>query len=480
MVTKKTKEFLHLLNSVNPKELFDIEEELNHAAAEEDDQELVNSIHVVRNIIKKINAGTNAQAVIRNGINEIIQDSYSDNFVFSKKSLHAVLSDQEAKHIIDKQEQVYNILERLEEHVSGKEIDEAVHIFSSLVNIISQICTRRSNGLISVRVQLDDFFRLHENNGSLKPEYKRTVHLQFSPEEVTAMQMQMPELKKDDPMARFFTYILHHACDIVRFNEMTGYLLLIMSSYFLDKLQDDEKLLEYTERHEHAASALNKAVEDLCEVEQIIFKHLEQYPVLTQFPRYVRALINDKLGLPCIESPDYLSKKIYSLKDEYSRVQSTVAFDFNRLHPVQRTLFVRQKAVLNLQKDIINHLHQKQKDDIDAVKKELDEITRLIETRSADVNQDSIEFENLISQKRLIEKKIEESRRRLDVLRSQFSLIDIQQKLIQDAIERTQTQTTATDPPGIPKRIAPKPNATTAKKKTHGMVNPKKLQRGRR
>lgn len=476
---EKTKQFIKMLQSIDKEELLELEQDLNEVIDDTDDPELINTVQVVRRIIKRINSGGDFQKAIRDGVHDIVHQNYQDHFVFSKKHLAGILTNQEQESLSEKQNQIYGILDSLQDTVSGNSIKEATHVFTTILDIVSQICTRKSDGIISVKIRLDEFFRLYEGEGRLKPEYKRVVNLHFSPEEVTAMQMRMPEMKKDDPMTRFFTHVLYQAYDIVRFNEMTGNLLIIMSGYFIEKIaEDDEKLDEFISRNEKVAAALNKAVEDLCDVEDKINAHLKANPILTDFPKYIRALFNQRLGLYSDELPEILVKKIALSKEEYSRIRSTVAFDFDLLPSVQHGIFARQNSVLELQKDVVTHLHEKQEEEIASVKKELDRINQHIETRSKELVEGSPEYNELMNKKRLIEKRIEESRRRMDVLRSQFSLIDLQKTMVNDAIKRSQAANQTTAKARQPKVIRPTEKGTP-KKKSIGMVNPKKLDRGR-
>ncbi len=484
MVSEKTKKFIELLNRVDKDELVEIDQDLSEAVEETDDEELVNTYQVMRRIIKRINSGKHFQNVIRDGVHDVVQQSYKNQEVFGKKSVTHFLSNQDDTRIQEKRKQIYEILNNLDERVSGENMEEATAVFTTIMDILSQICTQRTDGVISIRIRLDEFFSLYEGDGKLKPEYKREVNLMFSPEEITAMQIQLPSLKKDDPMANFFTAVLDQAYDVVKFNEMTGNLLLVMSKYFIENSKGEterekELIAEFKERLERLEVAMMKAIEDLCEAEKKVNRHLDERQILSQLPRLLRALINIRLGFPGGESAVAIVKKIAGAKEEYSRARSAVAFDFDLLPSLQHNVHLRQSTVLNLQKDVICYMQDKQEQEMQTIEKELNQIVKDIETNSQQLKPGTPEYKDMMHKKELLQKRIEQARRKRDVLRCQNHLVDVHKTMIADAIQRYQVNQKEVSDKIIAhrKRAVTKKTAPKEKKKSQGMVNPKRLTR---
>lgn len=487
MVSKKTRQFINMIKNLDPSELEEVEQDLSEAVQDSDDMELLDTYHIVRNIIQKINKGGAAQEVIRDGVYEAVKDSYQDRNVFQNKS--AEFEQDEEFLIESKRKEIRDILDRMDEHIQGDSIEDATNAFTTMLDILSQFCMKRTQGVISIRAKLDDFFRLNEYGGKLSSDHHREVSMMFSPEEILAMQMRIPNFEDDDPMKRFFTLILDQAFDVVRFNELSGNLLLFMSQYFLDKLvgdgfRDSVALSDFQARHNRVKLALDKSIEALCDGERVVNNHLRDRPVLKELPRQLRGLINIKIGLAPPEDANEYVGKIKQHLEEYGRARSAVTFDFNLLPALQHDVRVKHSAILSLQKDIMEFMTKAQEEEMNQVKNELSRILDEIETNSQNLKPGSPEYEELMKKKANVQKRVEESRRRLDVMRCQQQMVHVQRTMLADAMKRYKKheamlqETSEKIIQNRKVRLKSNPNYNKPKKKVTGMVNQKKPTRG--
>jgi len=425
-------------------DIFALEREMSEAGEESLSQDEKEKYKVVRNIVEKIEAGGAPQEVVRDAIFEAVKSSFKDVLVFGDEEDNDDSNvDSGAEIIKQKRGELYEILDNMDQHIAGKSIEEVSAFFMSLLDIQSQLCMQKTEGVITVKARLFNFFSLPDKE-DISPALRQEISLIFTPEEVSAMRMKLPELPSDNPMKPFFTMVLDQAYDVLQYSEMTGNLLLEMTNYFLIKLNENghsenPKVLDFQERHDRCRISLRKSLEDLHSVEIVIQKHLKDRPVLLDLPKALRSLIQIKIGLLDSSSTPAILQKVKSLLGDYSRARSAVAFDFNRLPSYQHGgVRLRQSVILNLQKDTLKFAGEQMEQEFRTVKAEMDKMLAEIETQSETLDPNSPEFENLMKKKEQIQNKLETQRRKLDVVRSQQSLVDVQHQMVGEAIQRYQ------------------------------------------
>ena len=422
-------------------------EKIFQAAEEEyeEEQEKVEEIaddseHLTNTLISQIEKGGNIQEALRDVIHNTVKDSYNDEEAFADGGEKAVDS---VKAIKGKQKEIYEIMENIDGELAGKSTKEVSAFFVSLLDIQSQLCLQKTDGVIAIRTRMMHFFPSLAKKGdnSLRQE----ITLIFSPEEVKAMRMRFADMSDEDPLKAFFTTALDQAYDVVQYNEMTGNLLLEMSKYFIHKLinngyGDTTKTVEFGERHQRAKLSLGKAIDDLREIEMLINNHLKDRPMLVEFPKYLRALIQIKLGLLDAKHTQRIIQLIKNNLGQYARARSAVAFDFNRLPSYQHGVRLRQSIILNLHKDVLGYTGEMFEQEFRGVQNELKQMMDQIEASSETLDPNTPEYEEMMKRKTLIQQKLEMQRRKLDVVRSQEKLVDVQHKMCNDAIKRYNKQ----------------------------------------
>ncbi len=390
-------------------------------------------------IADKINQGTAASEAVREVLFNSLRETF-DEGELAEEEVNA-LADDGFDLINQKRKELYLLLENLDKELVHKDVKEVTATFSAMLDIQGQLCVQKTEGVITVRSRLFNFFDSKALSSNAKQALRQEITLLFTPEEIRAMRIKLANLPEDDPLANFFTMIVDQAYDVVQYNEMTSYLLLEMCNYFLKKLDHSgyaqaPKVLEFKERRDRSQLSLNKAIEDLKDLEAVINNHLHERPVLLELPKYIRALIQIKLGLlnakhlPTVI--DAIKKKI----GEYARARSNVAFDFNRLPSFQHGLHLRQSILLNLQKDILEYSADVFEKEFAAIKDEFSEFLKQIEAATEELDPNSPEYQELMKKKASLQKKIEAHRRRCDVLKNQQKLVDVQHSMVSDAIQR--------------------------------------------
>lgn len=430
-----------LLSKFQLEDLLELERELKEAGEENlegDDRE---KFRIIRNIINKLESGGPVQEVIREGVHEAVKSSYVDESFSIYDDWSG--NGEGAKLVERKRKELYNILENLGEQVRGMDVKEVTAVFSSLLDIQSQLCVEKTEGVIAVRTRLYNFFVIPGERELVRPELKQEISLIFSPEEIHAIRLKLPELAEDDPMKPFYTMVLDQAYDVVQYNEMTGHLLLEMTQYFIQKLVnhgygDYTKVQEFQQRHSRCKISLKKALDDLRAVEGAISGHIMERPVLLDLPRCLRKLIQIKLGLLDQSHTQKVLQQIYGIIGGYARARAAVAFDFNRLPSYQHGVRLRQSVILNLQKDVLQFTADQFEKEFRAVRDEFNQLLDEIEAQSQRLDPNSPEFEELMNRKREIQHKLETQRRKLDVVRNQRGLVEAQHNMIGDAIQRYQ------------------------------------------
>lgn len=395
----------------------------------------------IENLMDRINSGQFVQEAVRDVVFNAVKPSFRDPAVLSDLTPDGTSREDEAKAIRKKKKEISEILDNLDEELSGKSVKEVTAFFVSLLDIQGQLCLQKTEGVITVRTRLFNFLPSDKFSGSLRDSLRQEISLIFTPEEVRAIRAKLPDMDDDDPLQPFLTSILDQAYDVIQYSEMTGRLLLEMTQYFLNKLRlngygDTTQTLDFQERHERSKLSLEKAIDELRIVESVINGHLQRFPVLTELPRLLRALIQVKLGILEVKMVGKLLSQISSKLGEYARARSAVAFDFNRLPSYQHGVRLRQNVILNLHKDVIKYMSELFQHEFRAVKEELDRLTREIEAASETMQQGDPEYEALLKKKAIMLKRLEEQRRKVDIVRSQERLVNVQHKMIGDAIQR--------------------------------------------
>jgi hypothetical protein len=476
-----------ILSKLSLDDLLELEKEISEVGEENLDQSEREKYRIIKGIIEKIEKGGVVQEVVRDAVFDIVKESYKDAIVFSSDANRDDPFDDSGEEIVKKKRnELYDVLDNIDQHVKGKNIKEVTAFFTSLLDIQGQLCMQKTEGVITVRTRLFNFFSLPDQE-DIRPELRQEISLIFTPEEINAMRMRLPDLRDDDPMRPFFTMVLDQAYDVLQYNEMTGNLLLEMTNYFLIQLVNNghgehPKVGEFRERHDRCRISLKKALEDLRQVERVINKHLADRPILLELPKCLRALIQIKIGILDKNHTQTILQKIYNTMGDYARSRAAVAFDFNRLPSYQHGVRLRQSVILNLQKDVLRFTGEQMEKEFQAVKEELEAMMAAIEAQSEHLDPNSPEYEALLKQKDKLQTKMENQRRKLDVIHSQQSLVEVQHTMIGEAIQRYQKneamyQKLEDDLKNRPKeKIEQRSSAPTQKRKPIRMVMARKAR----
>ncbi len=423
-VTKSKAE--DLFDLVPKDEMFDEEE------AEPEENENLSPDQRLNSLLNK---GVSLHEALRDIVHTVSKDSEFG-------SITDVEGDSYEKNIEEKRKELHEILDNLDKELEGKEIKEVSAIFSSLLNIQSQLCIQRTDGVITIRTRLNNFFKLTEQpDDTIKKFRFQEITLIFTPEEVHAVRRKLAGIDEEHPMHSFFTTILDQAYDMVQYNELTGNLLIEMTKYFLGKLEEEGhgntcQTQEFKERHIRSKSAFNKSLDEMRDNERIIRKHLENFPVLMELPKYLRLLIYIKLGLLAEKQLRATLQYINESIGKYARARSAVQFDFRSYFSQQHNMHLRQKIILKLHQDMLKYTEEIFEKDIRSCQEELYAIIDEIKSNSEQLDPNSPEYEILLRRKAKVQRKLEERRRKLDVVYSQERLVDVQYNMISDAIQR--------------------------------------------
>ncbi len=429
---------LDFLKKISLDDLIEMDEELSHISDDLTPEER-DKFDVIHSILEKVNQGGAIQEAIRDTIFEIVKSTYNDLDCEDLNTQDVISAEDK---IESKRKELYEILENLDQYIDGKDVQETTAFFSSLLDIQSQLFVQKTEGVITVKTRLYQFFDISDMD-NIRPELKQEIPMIFAPEEISAMRKRLPELASNDETQNFFTMVLDQAYDVNNYNEASGHLLLEMTRFFLKKLKEigldkHPSVLDFDERHQRSKASFANALEDLREVENIIQKHLEKHPVLLRLPRMLRDLILIKLGLNTQDKPQTILKDIQSVLTDYSRVRNAVIFDFNRLPSYQQGIRIRQSVILNLQKDVLKFSGENMENELKAVQEELNQLLDSIESQSETLNPNSPEYQELLKRKQRLQQDIEIKRKKLNVINSQHRLVDIQHSLISESIKRYQ------------------------------------------
>ncbi|MDX9752968.1 MAG: hypothetical protein RBU29_03355 [bacterium] len=388
-------------------------------------------------ILQRVASGKFAQEAVR----DVVFDSIKEYYIGVPEGC-TLESGDITRTIHEKRAELYQMLESMNENLAGKNMEEVAATFSSLLDIQSQLCMQKTDGVISVRTRLCHFFPSN-NTKQPPPLLRQELTLIFSPEEIHAIRAKLVDMADSDPLKSFFTTILEQAYDAVQYNELSGYLLLEMTQFFLNKLRingysDTTKFAEFSERFERAKQSLERAIDELREANQVINSHFLERPILMELPKLLRLLIQIKLGLLDPKNTRKILEQIQARLGSYARARSTVSFDFNRLPSYQHGVHLRQSIILNLQKDVLKYTGQVFEQELANVKDDLARMMEEIESASSVLNPNSPEYAELLQKKERIQRKLEEQRRKLDIVKSQEQLVNVQHQMVGQAIKRHQ------------------------------------------
>ncbi len=423
-------------------DLLELNQVTQEASLREEEDAVEDKESALADLIHKIESGTYVSEAVRDVVFDSVKDIFDEDGQFILAEVEE--SSQETTKIIKgKKKELYELLENLDTTLKGKSMGEVAATFSSLLNIQSQLCMQKTDGVITIRTRLHHFFKTSNASGSPRPELQQEISLIFTPEEVKAIRVRLPEMNEEDPLYPFFSMVLDQAYDVVQYNELTGYLLLEMTRYFLHKLEVNgygatSKTAEFKERHERSELSLKNAINELRDMERIINGHLRDRPVLLELPKLLRGLIQIKLGLLDKNRTPEILKRIYPTLGDYARARSAVAFDFNRLPSYQHGVRLRHSIILNLHKDVLEYTGTLFEQEFRAVKKEFEAAMKEIELSCETLQPDSPEYEEMLQKKAKIQAQLEKHRRKLDIVRSQEKLVDVQHSLVGEAIKRYQ------------------------------------------
>jgi len=395
---------------------------------------------LVETLVKTVEERGNVHETVRDLVHDAVKDFYADQEAPAPDEAPPP-TESTCQLIQKKRRELYTLMENLDQEMAGKTPEEAAAYFGSLLNMQSQLCLQKTDGVIAVRTRLIHFFPTVKTLTGATDWLRQEITLIFSPEEITAMRSKFADMPAGDPLKGFFTLVLDSAYDVVRYNEMTGFLMLELTQYFLKKLDDNgygdtPQALEFKERHERSLVSLKKAIGDLREIERIVNQHLEERPVLKELPKYLRALIQIKLGLL---HESHLAKTIRLIRrclGDYARARGVVAFDFNRLPSFQHGVRLRQSIILNLHRDVLEFMGKQFEKEFRGVKREFEQMIKEIEASSEVLVPGSPEYEELMRRKAFLQEKLEKHRRKLDVVKSQERLVDVQHEMITHSIKR--------------------------------------------
>ncbi len=375
---------------------------------------------------------------LHEAIREIVFDTTKDE---GFSAIDDVEEQEQEKVIAEKRKEIHEILDNLDKEVQDKSPKEVAAIFTSMMDIQSQLCVQKTEGVITVRTLLKHFFNIETDDENIRKFKYQEITLIFTPEEVHSVRRKLSKIEEDHPLYPFFTSIVDQAYDIVQYNEMSGRLLIEITNYFLTKLakegyNDTSQATDFKERHERSQHSFDRAIEDFRDDERIIKGHLETHPVLIELPRYLRLLIYIKLGVSDPKSLKQLLQKTRGCIGRYARARGATQMDFKRFFSQQHNILRRQRVMLNLHKDIVRYMGELFEEEFQCCIAELNGILEEIEANTEMLDPGSPEYQEMMKKKAKAQIKVEDRRKKLDVIKSQERLIDVQHQMITNAMDR--------------------------------------------
>ena len=389
--------------------------------------------------VRKVMDSGNVQEAVRDTVLEQIQTTIGREGISTPA--HAKRAAKTKDIIKRRRQELRDMLEDMTDELAGKSASEVAATMASMLDITSQLSLQKTEGVIAVKCRLANIFYGPDHKGSIPNEMRQEISLIFTPEEVEAMRERLQTLPQDDPMRSFFATVLDQAFDVVQYNEMTGMLMVEMTNHFLGKLEENgygthSRYADFKERHERAQMSLGRAIQELRDVNITINRHLKTHGVLEEFPKALRLLIQVRLGMLPQKMVPELIEIVRSKQGAYARARGAVAFDFNRLPSFQHGVRLRQSAILNLHKDVLKFTGSMFEEEFGKAQGEFESLMSDIEAASETLDPNSPEYAAMLRQKEALQEKIAAHRRKLDVVKSQERLVDVQHTQIQSAMER--------------------------------------------
>lgn len=413
-------------------ELLDFVDEVSMVGATQEEIEAKLGHPFFHKVLPKLRKGTDLSKIIRDEVNTRVIP------VLSKEELQEI----DDKELLTKRKyELYGILDNIDALTDGQSVEEVVAFFTSMHDIVCLLCIQQTEGVVVAKVRLQDFFDHIDVAQAIPREFTQEASLIFSKDEINALHGKMPDIPDNDPYKPLFSAILDQSYDMVLFNELSGRLLIYMTEYFIQKLKSkgygtDPKVLEFTERYLRTKDAFFKSLSDLKELESVINQHLENFPVLNDFPKYLRMILQIKAGLM---DSHYLPKMLMMIKKrnvEYVKASRTTAFDFNKLPRYQHEIQIKQAIVISLQKETLQYTMKYLEEDLKEAKHDLSRLIDEVEVMSEMMDPNSADFKTMMTRKSKALARVEDSKKELDVVRSQVNLVNVQQTMIKKAIQR--------------------------------------------
>lgn len=430
------------LGKISLEELLELEKELETVDPNELKSAEQQKLKLIQTIIKRIREGKSVHEVIRDTVQEGVGEAYKS--ADYREYVQDMYHERDYESLVkQKRDELYAILDDLDNQLQGKDFKEATAIFSSLLDIQNQVCIQKTEGLIVIRTRLQHFFAADSGGGGVPKEFRQEISLIFTPDEVHAIRLRLSEMEESDPLKSFFTMILDQAFDVIEHSELSGSLLIEMTRYFLNRLHmhgfgDNAQVSDFQSRHERSKLQMKKSLDDLKHLEALLNRHIRERPILKEFPVLLRKLIKIKLGLLDESLTNHILYTVKSKLGEYARARGAVSFDFNRLPSHQHGVRLRHSIILNLQKDILRFTAKNLQKEFEAAERELQKILGDIEAQSKELDPKSPEFQELLRLKTMAQQRLEASRKRLDILSSQMNLVDCQHHFVRQAVKRYQ------------------------------------------
>lgn len=417
---------------------------------------------------RKFAEGGNVHEAVRGAVLSEIQPFIERSVETSPEAL------KKSQRLIEGRRREFRVmLEDLCDELEGKSSEEVAAIFSSFLNISSQLSVQKVESVISINCKVASFFNEKGRRGSVPQGWNQEVNLIFTVEEIEAVRACLETTPDKHPFKPFFTLILDMAFDVVQYNQVTAVILAEITKHFMQKLIDrgfegHSKMIEFQERHDRTIASVAGAVRELSDLQETIDKHIKKNPVLEDLPNALRLLIQIRLGiLPQSQAQEQI-RIVQETQKPYVHARRAIELQFNRLPLCQHEVRVRHRLILNLQMDVLNFTAEQFKQEFAAIKREFDKLAAEIDTATQTLDPASPDYRALLRKKEALQNTITERRRELDILNTQKRLVRIQRMQVQDCLDRFQEHyPNAESTPDIQAPSAkPKPGPGTPKKKS--------------
>ena len=129
---------------------------------------------------RKIELEENVHEALRDTVYEAVKASEEFKKEMAEEDFDTP-SNAKAELIEEKKRELYTALENLDQELAGKDAKEVAAFFSSLLNIQSQLCLQKTEGVISIRVRISDFFPTIKQTKALMEKFRQELSLIFTP-----------------------------------------------------------------------------------------------------------------------------------------------------------------------------------------------------------------------------------------------------------------------------------------------------------